>query len=1350
MPPGPLARGWTSYERIPLLFSLSWKDSSSNSSSGGNSSRTDSQQSQSSPRSLSDSPTATSSFSLLPSTSSSRTGWRPRTLKPTAHILFAAMTVGFIVGLEVVLNVSRRNGSITFLSSKIVDMAFDYVPLLLAVVYGLIWAAIDHDVKRFEPYFQMSKPGGVTAEHSLLLEYPYTFAAIAPFIAFKKRHWEVLCSALMLVMIMYGVTPLMSAAITKMEVTKSVHVPVHYDVLLPVESQRGNVSAAFAYLAYAHQYLGGSLPGFTTENEAVLPVVPGESYSTTSAVEDIWIVESTVYEGMLNCTPGIIERVPGKLVNETRVSTVDRSCEFMLAGWGTHEGVERFTPYTSFFMDGKNAVGNKVGAVTYAANCTMENFFVAGWARNRVPDSEAVQEVLVRPDYTRAEAIFCHPVHSQYEAQIRLKAESRQIVPGGIRQMRDKIPFHGLEMDYWMSLLAGNNISATTEAFNVSDSLAQLPDHLSRMRRNPAFRTLVELYPNTTVTDAGNYSYSPLPINVFQPNPKSLMGFGLTTQTDLEDLFNTTNLIAMYDTAYRKLFAFAVISELARPATNGDGRRFVDEQTRVRGYVAEAAWFRALEAALGIILVLNVVLGKLVYHRKFNLAGEPGTLSAALACVDSPVLEVFRDSEFMRPKRLETELEERGLRYELRDQKVSIAAGSEGDAEAREHVDLDRSRVTLTKPWELALALGCISMALLIFGLAFLCVVYVNNRSNYPLGFRESANGFGYSLYSSYVPTIAVTILESYLVLLGAQVALLYPFKQLHHGGATHVKSLSVNYDRAPPHLQLPNAFKAHNLLLGGVSLSILLANILAVAVGGVFDKQVVRYDQGYNVSTRGGVETLDNFNASSLAISDFDVDPEPFYAVFAGTLGSQPPRPWTYNNSFFIPFTDNNPTKHEDSYWVESVGLGVDIECRPLDEDLTQDWHGYLGPPNNYTYEILTLREKNDTSLVLTGPDTPWDEIRHNQNNSDGLVDHSPLFSEAFFTNISTFPEGYVHLPPTPYPRGLNSSNGTMEFFTSWLKYKVEPRNVTVDRLLGFNAPRSILGQTISGPSAYIASKSIIYCNPQPLIVHGLVQSGISGNISEARNLTRTTLPTAGLTGLLQSFNSMMLRIATQYNTPAELAHLSRTFWPQNALSDPRPSDWMGMLVARASTTGFDPYADAAANAKALSEVYKTLFATYLQLNSDAIFAGAIPAVVPATRQRHETRVVMRPVAFFIAVGILVLIIFPAIVWTYVALYRAFLCHAPTNLAGIYAAVYASRARMDVQGTERMKPILRARTLELLGYKYRYGWFLAKDGDRHFGVEREALYMFKPRAVSAGREKGEKGGKARSKSGSS
>jgi len=45
----------------------------------------------------------------------------------------------------------------------------------------------DGTENRFEPYFQMSKPGGVTAEHSLLLEYPYTFAAIAPFIALRKR-----------------------------------------------------------------------------------------------------------------------------------------------------------------------------------------------------------------------------------------------------------------------------------------------------------------------------------------------------------------------------------------------------------------------------------------------------------------------------------------------------------------------------------------------------------------------------------------------------------------------------------------------------------------------------------------------------------------------------------------------------------------------------------------------------------------------------------------------------------------------------------------------------------------------------------------------------------------------------------------------------------------------------------------------------------------------------------------------------------------------------------------------------------------------------------------------------------
>jgi len=1082
---------------------------------------------------------------------------------------------------------------------------------------------------------------------------------------------------MMLVMIMYGVTPLMSAAITKTEVTESVAVAVQYDQLLPVEAQRGNVSAAFAYLAYAHQYLGGPLPPFTSEHAAVLPVKSVGGDKTRSKAEDVWVAESTVFEGSLNCTAGIVERVR----DETRVSTPDGSCEFMLAGWRGAEGVEELSPYTSFLVDGKSAVGGGEGAATYDANCTMDDFFVAGWAQNRLPEPTA--GLRARPDYTRAAAVFCRPVHKQYEARVRLKAESRQIVPGGIRQLTDKMPFVGLEMDYWLGLLAGSNISAATAAFNVSDSLALLPDHMSRLRQNPAFHTRMEQYPSNIVAE--NTSHSAPPINVFQAAPQSLMGFGLSTQSDLEALFNTTTLAAMYDRTYRKLFAFAVTSELARA---GGPPGTVEKQMRARGIVANAAWCRALEAALGVILVLNVVLAKRVQRRRFELAGDPGTLASALACVDSRVLEVFTDAEFMRPRRLETELKRRELRYVLRDQKVSIAAATLRDSQRTDNDGLDRSRVTLTKPWELCLALGCMAMTLLLCGVAILCVVFAYNLDNYPQGFREPTDGFAYALYSSYVPTIAATSLESYLVLLGAQVALLYPFKQLQHGNATHAKSLSVNYDRAPPHLQLLNAFRARNLLLGGVSLSILLANILAVAVGGIFDLEVVRYSQRNNVTMRGAIETLDAFDGSSLAVG---VDMEPFYAAFADTLGSsQPPCPWTFDGSFFIPFTDDDPITHDDSYWVESLGLGVEVTCRPLSDGLLQRWHGRADGLEDRTYEVITLREKNDTSLV------------YRRNDPSGPSDHGQLFDETFFTAH----ESYTQLAPTAYPRGLGSSGGPLSFFTSWIEYRVEERNVTVD--LGDRA-----GAVVSGASAYIASKSVIHCDPSPRIVRGQVQSGVSGNISSARVESAGDLPTTGLSSLLAAFHASLLRLSAEGAVDVR---------------DGRARDWVGLLVERAAGAGFDAYSNATASARALESVYGALFTGFLRQHADAIFSDALPTV--ATRLRHETRVVMHSPAVAIALGIVALVVAPAIVATYITLYRAFLCHAPTNLAGVYAAVYASRARLDVKDTERQSPALRAKTLDLLAYRYRYGWFVGKDGQRHFGVEREPLCTYKPRIV--------------------
>ena len=51
---------------------------------------------------------------------------------------------------------------------------------------GVGWAAVDLDVKRLEPYFQLSKPAGATASNSIFLHYPFEFIAFVPINAARK------------------------------------------------------------------------------------------------------------------------------------------------------------------------------------------------------------------------------------------------------------------------------------------------------------------------------------------------------------------------------------------------------------------------------------------------------------------------------------------------------------------------------------------------------------------------------------------------------------------------------------------------------------------------------------------------------------------------------------------------------------------------------------------------------------------------------------------------------------------------------------------------------------------------------------------------------------------------------------------------------------------------------------------------------------------------------------------------------------------------------------------------------------------------------------------------------------
>lgn len=122
-----------------------------------------------------------------------RNGWSPWTLKlPTLSFLFVTTLVLAAV-VEFLYQKSQKQGGGLSLSASpeelppLVNLAYRYLPTIIAVLYGLSWGWVASDTKRLQPWLEMSKSGGALAENSLLLDYPSTFFAWVPFMAASRR-----------------------------------------------------------------------------------------------------------------------------------------------------------------------------------------------------------------------------------------------------------------------------------------------------------------------------------------------------------------------------------------------------------------------------------------------------------------------------------------------------------------------------------------------------------------------------------------------------------------------------------------------------------------------------------------------------------------------------------------------------------------------------------------------------------------------------------------------------------------------------------------------------------------------------------------------------------------------------------------------------------------------------------------------------------------------------------------------------------------------------------------------------------------------------------------------------------
>ncbi|KAI9713290.1 MAG: hypothetical protein M1828_001463 [Chrysothrix sp. TS-e1954] len=128
--------------------------------------------------------------------------WRPFPMQLWYTLTLICIAIILAGVQEYLCQISQRSatGLLKFTNPDEVGQGdwfvWKYLPTIVLVSYGVAWQAKDFEIRRLEPYYQLSKPTGATAAESLNIDYLTFWSYLIPFKAMRYRQWAVASSSL--------------------------------------------------------------------------------------------------------------------------------------------------------------------------------------------------------------------------------------------------------------------------------------------------------------------------------------------------------------------------------------------------------------------------------------------------------------------------------------------------------------------------------------------------------------------------------------------------------------------------------------------------------------------------------------------------------------------------------------------------------------------------------------------------------------------------------------------------------------------------------------------------------------------------------------------------------------------------------------------------------------------------------------------------------------------------------------------------------------------------------------------------------------------------------------------------
>ncbi|KFY33960.1 hypothetical protein V494_07177 [Pseudogymnoascus sp. VKM F-4513 (FW-928)] len=1199
--------------------------------------------------------------------------WKPATLRfPVLGSIFT-VTVLMIIVLEILayISVGKNNsngGGLVFAAtvddiSTIATVSYLYLPTVIAVLYSIVWNWVDLDSKRLEPWFQLSKPQGASAEDSLLLQYPFDFLPFVPIRAARRKHWAVFITGSTLMLVTWAIVPFQSAIFSTGTVTRTREALMATSgSFMPLDNQKVALNSEFLNNAYGVSWLDQKLPPYTTKQYALQPFSP--VVDDTYSGNDTWSSSTVAYYTNLTCTPAIMK--PGR-VNTSWIFDNGNGCSTYDIGFPTASS-KFLVMYIQYFDDPNNdwALQNE--------NCTIEHShnFLSVWGQSQPVENTPYKK------FGNISARFCRPTYYVRPVTATVNATSHAVINIDYNSATDtdtplpETDFNITNFEYTI----GTGVSQYQFDKPVS---GDIPD-ISIVQQLPRLMKFNISFPFS-----------------------NMVGYAMAASSgQVKDLADPSNMHKAFESAHKLLFSTAVASMIIskEPTANQRIGSVIDQPGAI---IFVRSFSIAVEIFLALVGILTCVLWLVYQQRQTNMTQDPASISdiMRLVCNTKEPLQDFYDSGTLTTQLLGERL--RGHRYRLNAYNkggvIEMHLESTEQA-ARQHIDKSEElqssidcpeQFQAVRPIELKFITGCIAGAVVIVAIASLSYLYHQITKLNGL-MRPSSNQLVLSILENLLPTAFATINEPFWILLNRLLCVLQPFTDLRNGKAKPDATIDARYTSIPPQLAVWRALKSGHYLLATVCVMAISMNVLAVALSGIFDESLrdtklpISSTEIYSPALNG-IPDISGSASSFYEVTYYDH----FYATLANLRGNTSLPPWVDKNFFYLPF--NLPNSEQlsekklsiDGYSALTRGFGVDLSCEQIFQEGGND--------------TLIFHHKDEGSMA---------ELNMIHKLADG----------GNVTCIST-----LHLPDGDfYNEPWTNDTCAFEILTP-----LELSNATGNSLPdnGYCSSIVVAGWARIGPASSATTQGASSTNATNGRSYEAAFMRCLPTFKTA-SFNVTVDPTERIISSTREgeFDTDLRPYGTQAAIISLMAQTSTLVLPRSGHlprwhNDTFAVDWINSLLkiklgSSDLTNPAMPVPDIPAIIPHFAELYQRLAAVMFSFDT-ALFEKA-PANTTTAVQIHtkQTRIFMTPTMFYISITILVLQLFTLVAY-YAMRPRRFLPRMPLSIASVIAYVSASQAAHDYSNqSSENSPELR----------YGYGRFKGSDGRTHVGIEKDPLVV--------------------------